>query len=152
MAGYRMKAEGFAEGCQRWRLVSALVGMLLARPTNSIGQTAKERPPLSDVDPTTIYQKVLRSGAAAPGAALQGVAAPLPTNAWWQNVAQVAVPGSQEGNIFLMPYIVLAEPAGLSIMQPFQAGTAGQQVFDAGLVVRLGAANAALLQLVLFPF
>jgi len=96
------------------------------------------RKPLSTIHPGELFTTAAhRKGDAAPKTAFHGRAAPLPTNAWWENVA-MAAPLTPAGNIFQMPYVVMADTRSVRAMQPFMVGAAAE-TFDNGLALSMGA-------------
>eukprot|EP00930_Biecheleria_cincta_P002255 TRINITY_DN103275_c0_g1_i1.p1 TRINITY_DN103275_c0_g1~~TRINITY_DN103275_c0_g1_i1.p1 ORF type:complete len:800 (+),score=104.10 TRINITY_DN103275_c0_g1_i1:66-2465(+) len=118
--------------------IACLVFLLRVRYCEADG-SAQERPPLSNLKPGTLFKQVGHTGESAPGPFFKGHHGALPTNAWWMNAVLVRQQGSQEGNIFQMPYTIIADDAGLNLMQPFAEQAPAKQHFDVGYAVHLGA-------------
>jgi endo-1,3(4)-beta-glucanase len=68
------------------------------------------------------------------------MAAPLPTNAWWQNLAVATQFARPESAIFQMPYVVLADVDAVHATQPFMVGEE-EESFDKNLGLSLSAAE-----------
>lgn len=111
-----------------------LIRLLLLR---LLVQTSAEWKPLSTDNAWDLFPTVNRTGSAAPGMAFGGRRGPLPTNAWWENLATASDSASAEGNIFQMPYIVLAGGRSVHAMQP-SAVEAASQSFDKAHALSLG--------------
>ncbi|CAK0889304.1 unnamed protein product, partial [Prorocentrum cordatum] len=69
--------------------------------------------------PDGAFPAVRRSGLALPGKVFGNRSAPLPTNAWWQNLALAKDTSSLEANVFQMPYVITAGSSSVNVMQPY---------------------------------
>ncbi|CAE8695749.1 unnamed protein product, partial [Polarella glacialis] len=169
--------EKLLSGLGKWRsicITQRCLVLAIALPWSlavSAGGAA-HRPPLSTVEPASLFKTVHRSGRAAPGPVFTGswgasdthprsaaaspanrsslgAPPPFPTNAWWENAV---IPPSEKkwpdaegssNNLFQMPYILLAHEAGVEVMQPVpREGKPAQQFYDENFAVSLRIADA----------
>ncbi|CAK0908283.1 unnamed protein product [Prorocentrum cordatum] len=106
--------------------MARLLALAAAGPFPQFGRCAEVKP-LSAVDPAELFSVVdNRKEGGTPGWALSEHALPLPTNAWWENLAMAGDTSSPEANVFQMPYVIMADDRGLHAMQPFTTGVTTQ--------------------------